>query len=71
MSSRSRLQRKATSRGPTDVAADAWFAYREVRRYAIREDAMRITDDLVLTVLWWKDENQLLDLGDDENDDED
>ena len=62
---------KAMSSGPTDVSADAWFAHRDARRYAIREDSIRITDDLVLTLLWWKDESQLLDLEGDENDDED
>lgn len=58
------------SAGPTDVAADAWFEHRDARRYAIREDSVRITEDLVLTLLWWKDERQLLDLEDDEDDDE-
>ena len=61
----------AASPGPTDVSADAWFAHRDARQYAIREDSIRITADFVLTLLWWKDERQLLDLGDDENDDED
>jgi hypothetical protein len=65
------LNGKATSPGPTDVSADAWFAHREARRYAIREDSIRITDDLVLTLLWWKDESQLLDLEDDESEDRD
>lgn len=51
-----------TSPGPTDVAADAWFEHRDAGRYAIREDSMRIAGDLVLTLLWWKDESQLLDL---------
>jgi hypothetical protein len=33
---------------PTDVWADGWFGHREARRYAIREDSIRITEDLVL-----------------------
>jgi len=65
------LKGQATSPGPTDVSADAWFEHRDARRYAIREDSIRITDDLVLTLLWWKDESQLLELEGDENDDED
>lgn len=65
------LSGSTTSPGPTDVSADAWFAHRDARQYAIREDSVRITADLVLTLLWWKDESQLLDLEDDGNDDED
>jgi hypothetical protein len=64
------LRGNATSPGPTDVSAHAWFPHRDARQYAIREDSIRITADLVLTLLWWKDERQLLDLEDDENDDE-
>ena len=65
------LKGQATSPGPTDVSADAWFEHRDARQYAIREDSMRITGDLVLSLLWWKDESQLLDLEDDENEDRD
>jgi len=63
------LQGKASSPGSVDVAADGWFAHRDAHRYAIREDSIRITDDFVLSLLWWKDEQQLLDL-DDEDDEE-
>ncbi|PYN89993.1 MAG: ImmA/IrrE family metallo-endopeptidase [Candidatus Rokuibacteriota bacterium] len=65
------LSGMATPPGPTDVSADAWFGHRDARRYAIREDSIRITRDLVLTLLWWKDETQLLDLEDDDNESED
>jgi Zn-dependent peptidase ImmA (M78 family) len=65
------LKGAATAPGPTDVSADAWFEHRDARRYAIREDSMRITGDLILSLLWWKDESQLLDLEDDENEDRD
>jgi len=44
------------SPGPTDVALNAWFEHRDARRYGIREDSVRITEDLVLALLWWKDE---------------
>ena len=64
------LNGKATSPGPADVSADAWFEHRDARRYANREDSIRITDDLVVTLLWWKDESQLLDLEEDENADD-
>ena len=64
------LQGKATSPGSIDVAADGWFEHGDAHRYAIREDSIHITDDLVLSLLWWKDERQLLDLGDEDDEDE-
>lgn len=56
------LHEGVSPRGPVDLGADGWFSHREAGQYAIREDSMRVTDDLVLTLLWWKDERQLLDL---------
>lgn len=64
------LHEGASPRGPVDLGADGWFNHREAAQYAIREDSLRITDDLILTLLWWKDEQQLLDL-DQDDDDED
>lgn len=66
------LHGKALPSGPVDVCADGWFGYRNSDRYAIREDTVRITDEYVLSLLWWKDERQLLDLGEDgDEEDED
>jgi hypothetical protein len=48
--------------GPADVPASGWFAASESSRYLIREDSVRITPRLILTVLWWKDERQLLEM---------
>lgn len=61
------LHGTALPSGPVDVCADGWFGHRESHRYAIREDTVRVTDKYVLTLLWWKDERQLLELGDDED----
>ncbi len=61
------LHGEALPSGPVDVCADGWFGHREAHRYAIREDSVRITADYVLTLLWWKDERQLLDLSEDED----
>lgn len=49
------------NRGPVDVAADGWFDHREAVRYVVREDSERF-GDMILTLLWWKDESQLVDL---------
>jgi hypothetical protein len=61
------LQGKTLPSDPVDVCADGWFSHREAHRYVIREDCVRITGDYVLTLLWWKDERQLLDLDDAED----
>jgi hypothetical protein len=65
------LHSGAVPSGPVDVCSEGWFSHRDAARYAIREDTVRITDEYVLSLLWWKDESQLLDLEDDERDDED
>jgi len=53
------LLRGGTAPGPTDVSAGAWIEGAD--RFVICEDSRRVTDEDVLTILWWKDEAQLLD----------
>jgi hypothetical protein len=53
---------KKTAEGPTDVCADGWFETRDAERYELREDSIKILDRFVLSLLWWKDERQILDL---------
>lgn len=53
---------------PTDVDCDVWFTHEDAHKYAVREDSLKITRDLVLSILWWKDESQILALEDDEED---
>lgn len=60
------LNRKAETAGAMDVCAEGWFDHQDALRYALREDSMRITGELVLSLLWWKDERQLLALEEDE-----
>lgn len=51
---------------PTEVCADAWIDHPDADRYELREDSIRMTlrngTTLVLSLLWWKNEQQLLDL---------
>ena len=61
------LQGKAMPSGPVDVCADGWLDHPQAGRYAIREDSRKI-GDLFLSILWWKNERQLLDLDEDEED---
>lgn len=53
--------------GPTDIQADGWIDHPTARRYTLREDSRHIGNGFVLSLLWWKDERQLLDLDDDES----
>ncbi len=53
--------------GPVDVQADGWINHPMARQYTLREDSIRIGDNYVLSLLWWKDEHQLLDISEDED----
>jgi hypothetical protein len=50
-------RRKADS-GSDHVYVDEWFSG-AVERHRIHEDSRRLTDDLVLSILWWTDESPL------------
>lgn len=59
------LRDPASSGGCEEVDCDDWFAHEDAGRYVVREDSRRIAKNLVLTLLWWEDESQLLDLDED------
>jgi len=48
------------------VQADGWIDHPESRWYEVYEHSRRISSSGILTLLWWKDEKQLLDLTRDE-----
>lgn len=50
------------SPGPTDLDADAWIDHSDAHEYVVKEDSVRITADMVLSLLWWKNESQVMDL---------
>lgn len=52
--------------GPTDVQADAWIQHPRSKWYEVVEDSIRFADESILTMLWWKNEKQIIDLSDDE-----
>jgi hypothetical protein len=54
--------------GPDTVDADDWIDHRDAREYTLVEHTLRVTDDLALSLLWWKDESQVIALGDDDDD---
>lgn len=52
--------RIGTTPGPSDVAASAWFQSEGADRHVVYEDSRLINNENVLTILWWRDESQLL-----------
>jgi hypothetical protein len=52
------------NRNPVEVEASDWFTHRRSKYYRIHEDTVRLSEDTVLSLLWWKDERQLIDLQD-------
>lgn len=47
---------------PTDIRCDRWINHPRAEHYWIKEDSLRLKDGTVLSLLWWEDEKQLLDL---------
>jgi hypothetical protein len=47
---------------PKHVGADEWLNHRNARNYWVHEDSRLLAGGIVLTLLWWKDETQLIDL---------
>lgn len=46
------------------VSAEAWFEYPIAERYNIQEHSLRTSYGDVLSILWWKDEQMLIDIDD-------
>ena len=49
-----------------DVRADKWFEHPKASRYYIRESCFRTGGDSTVSVLWWEDEAQIIDLDEEE-----
>lgn len=45
-----------------DASADSWIDHPNADRVTVHEDALRIGSDLVLSLVWFKDERQFLEL---------
>jgi len=48
--------------GPSEVCAEGWIDDPDSSRFSLVEDSIRISADLVLSLLWWKNEEQLIEL---------
>lgn len=56
------LHDKISTPTPTTVNASLWIQHKSSYNYSIVEQSIKITPHKVLTMLWWKDESQLLEL---------
>lgn len=59
------LKGEGKSFQPKDVGSDEWLNHRNARNYWIHEDSRLLSNGIVLTLLWWKDEKQLIDIDND------
>jgi hypothetical protein len=55
------IARGKADSGSDHVYVDEWFSG-ATERHRIHADSRRLTDDLVLSILWWTDESPLQDI---------
>ncbi|MGH9580151.1 MAG: hypothetical protein ACRD2R_04085, partial [Terriglobales bacterium] len=51
---------------PNEIRADGWLSHRGSHGYYVIEDSRRVGRDSILTLVWWKDESQLVDITEEE-----
>lgn len=49
---------------PLPSQANKWFSHRNAYRCSVVEDSIKVAEDCVLTLVWWKDKTQLSELAD-------
>ncbi len=57
------LTRSDYGEATEEVDADAWIDHENAEDYVLVESSVKVTLDLVVSVLWWKDQSQIRDLG--------
>jgi len=55
------LQSGRVSKSPLDVKCSEWINHPRADRYWIKEDSLMLRNRTMLSLLWWEDEQQLLD----------
>jgi Zn-dependent peptidase ImmA (M78 family) len=45
-----------------EVRSDVWFNHRNAANHWVHEDSIPVSDGSVLSLLWWKDETQLIEI---------
>lgn len=53
---------ETASQSPQDVNAGGWIDHPDAARYRVREDSIKVSNGRVLTLLWWEDLRQIVDL---------
>jgi Zn-dependent peptidase ImmA (M78 family) len=53
---------RAAGGSPQDVNAAGWIDHPEAHRYRVKEDTIAVSGGRVLTLLWWEDLTQIIDL---------
>lgn len=56
------LKRSDYGEATDEVDADAWIDHENAADYVLVESSVKVTPELVVSVLWWKDQSQLRDL---------
>jgi Zn-dependent peptidase ImmA (M78 family) len=56
------LRGNKVSESSADVYADGWITHSDSYKYSLHEDSIRLSTGMVLSLLWWKEEKQLLEL---------
>lgn len=56
------LKRTDFGEATDEVDADAWIDHEDAANYVLVESSVKVTPELVVSVLWWKDQSQLRDL---------
>ena len=56
------LYGKVGSTRPRMADAESWIDHRDSYRYNIHEHSIKISNDAILVLLWWKDESQIVDV---------
>jgi IrrE N-terminal-like domain len=54
------IAKGAPAAGPKEVAAATWIDHDDAGNYTLIEDSVPLGSDLLLSLLWWKDESQLI-----------
>jgi hypothetical protein len=60
------LRGGTASASPESVQADGWLTHPRSEWYELIEDSVKFRDGSILSLLWWKNEKQLIDLMDDD-----
>jgi hypothetical protein len=60
------LSNKFTDSTAGNVRSDYWFEHDNAEKYYVREGCFRTGPDSILVLLWWEDEQQLIDIAEEE-----